>query len=290
MHIEGKNNYRFKVSILIVTYNNASTINRCLESLRRQESADFEILVKDNASVDETEEILAKYENIKVFTDNKNLGFGAAMNYLAKMAEGEFLFILNPDCECPENTLARLYEFGRNHGGAISPALKYPDNSLQVSARNFPDFRRIVFSRRSPLFQLGLFKTGDAGYIKPDHPAKVPAISATAMFIGKNDFESVDGFDERFFMYLEDIDLCRRLNSAEIDVWYLPDIQIKHVLGASSSTTAFKSSFHHHLSIYKYFTKHFPGKYIRNSFLAILLFGGLMTTILMKLLGFRRRQ
>jgi N-acetylglucosaminyl-diphospho-decaprenol L-rhamnosyltransferase len=279
-----------KISILIVTFNNASTIELCLESLQRQTFTEFKILIFDNASGDSTIRKISKNSDIKMFSGEKNIGFGAAINKLAEKAEADYLFILNPDCICPPETLARLYDFARIHPGAVSPALIYPDGKPQASARSFPSYKNIIFSRRSPLFQLGLTKTGDAGYLAFDQPAKVPAISGTAMFIRSELFRQIGGFDERFFMYLEDIDFCRRLAEKEIDVWYLPDVKVSHVLGASSNSAALKASFHHHCSMYKYFTKHFPRNKIKNLLLLFLLGAGFVISVITKILGIKRRK
>jgi len=279
-----------QISILIVTFNSASTINQCLDSIIRQSFSDYEILVFDNASGDATLKEISKYQNIKMFPCQNNIGFGAAMNKLAEKAGGEYLFMLNPDCVCPPETLIRLLDFARAHPGAISPALVYPDGDQQLSARSFPGYKNILFSRRSPLFQLGLAKSGEAGYLFLDCAAKVPAVSATALFIGNNLFKQSDGFDERFFMYLEDIDLCRRLAEKEIDIWYLPDVKISHVLGASSASNAIKASYHHHFSMFKYFTKHYPRNKIKNLILFLLLAAGLMVSVATKVLKVKKRK
>ena len=284
------NLYRCKISVLIVTYNNAATISNCLESLNKQSFEDFEIIVLDNSSNDATIEQLDKYDNIKLFQSEENIGFGAGVNYLSRMANGEYLLILNPDCMVTDNTLARLHDFAVKHIGAISPALIYPDGAQQPSARQLLSYKNVIFSRRSLIYQLGFTKTRQAGYIIPDRPAKVPAISATAMFIKAELFNRVNGFDERFFLYLEDIDLCVRLSLINIDIWYLPDVKIKHLLGASSSETSIKSSYYHHFSMYKYFTKHFRRNYIKNLLLLLLLTAGFISSILLDLLKPKRRK
>ena len=91
-------------------------------------------------------------------------------------------------------------------------------------------------------------------------------------------------------MYLEDIDLCRKLAEKEIDIWYLPDVKISHALGASSASVALKTSFHHHYSMYKYFTKHYPRNKIKNLILFFLLGAGLIVSIAMKTIGIKGRK
>lgn len=281
--------YKYKISILIVTFNNARTIINCIDSLEKQRFKDFEILVRDNHSVDSTLGLIKRYDDIAVYSAERNEGFASAMNYLSSKAVGEYLFMLNPDCVCPPETLEILYEFGQSHPGVISPLLVYPDGRPQPSARIFPDYKNILFSRRSPLYQLGLARTENAGYIQPDAPAKVHVVSATALFIAKNIFNSVSGFDERFFLYLEDIDLCLRLRADNVDIWYLPSVKVQHSLGTSSSKLQLRSLYYHHLSMFKYFTKHFPRSYIKNFILMVLLTTGFMLSSALKMLGIKRR-
>ena len=266
-----ENSQHPKVSVLIVTFNNSRTIKDCLDSLINQDSNEIEILVFDNNSTDRTIAILNNYELINVVESSRNLGFAATVNRLAALAKGEFLFILNPDCQCPPGLIKSLLAFAQQHPGAISPALTFPDGSIQPSAREFPDYNNIIFARRSPLYLLGFKRLKNAGFITPSGPTRVPVVSATALLVPKKIFDEIGRFDERFFLYFEDIDLCKRLNQKGIDIWYLPDIKIIHQLRASSQRRSFKALFYHHLSVFKYFTKHYPQRYIKNSMLAGLL-------------------
>lgn len=279
-----------KISVLIVTYNNAGTINACLDSLAAQSFDSLEILIRDNASADNTLALLENRGDVNLYACKENIGFGAAMNYLASKANGKYLFLLNPDSVCPNDLLEQLYTFAQIHPGAISPALEYPDGSAQPSARVLPTYSNIIFSRRSPLYWLGLAKTSSAGYLSPESDTKVPAVSATALFIEKGIFTGLDGFDQRFFMYGEDLDLCKRLGDAHHDIWYLPELKVKHVLGESSKRVSLRTSYYHHCSILKYFTKHYPGCFAANFVLGLLLAGGLCFSVLMKLIGIGRKK
>jgi N-acetylglucosaminyl-diphospho-decaprenol L-rhamnosyltransferase len=277
-----------KISVLIVTYNNESTIGLCLDSLLAQTIRDFEIIILDNHSTDLTTAAIKKYPNVRLFESSQNLGFAKAVNQLTETANGDYLFILNPDCYCPPQTLEHLTAFPAAHPGAISPALVDSRGLAQLSARVMPTYGNILFSRKSPLYILGLAEAADAGYLDLKSPTKVPAVSATALFISKKLFDSIGRFDERFFMFLEDIDLCRRLGDSNIDIWYLPDLKIPHVHGASSSKRSIKSLYFHHISIFKYFTKHYPNAHIKNILLLILLLGGFVISSATRLLGFRK--
>ena len=276
-----------KISVLIVTYNNEATIGACLDSLSRQTFESFEILVWDNGSIDSTIDVLSRYRNIRHTNSPRNIGFAAAVNRLAEKAQGKYLFILNPDCSCQPNTLENLERFSQSHAGAVSPALVFPNGAVQPSARRFPSIKNYIFSRRSPFGTLGYFDFAKAGFIIPDKPSMVPFVSATALFIEKELFDDVGRFDERFFLYYEDLDLCRRLYERNIPVWYLPDLRVVHLLRASSRKTPIRSLYYHHRALFKYFTKYNRHKYINNIALFFLMVGVFFFSMLIYLTGIR---
>lgn len=276
-----------EISILIVTHNNAATINDCIGALLKQSYQSFEILVWDNASIDSTTESIRQYPDIKLTISPKNFGFGKGMNKLAEKALGKFLFVLNPDCLCPPHTLESLVEFSQSHPGAISPALIFPDGAIQPSARLFPDYWNLFFSRRSPLGLIGRFDSQRAGFMIPDKPSAVPVVPATALFIQKALFDGIGRFDERFFLYCEDVDLCRKLHDRGILIWYLPDLRITHLLRVSSRKNPIKSLYYHHRSLFKYFTKYNRHEYIRNSVLFVMLAVGFIFSTIASLIGKR---
>jgi GT2 family glycosyltransferase len=279
-----------EISVLIVTYNNASTIDDCLEALTAQTYVSFELCVWDNASGDDTIAKLRQYRDLKLTGSPKNIGFAAAINRLPAQASGKYLFILNPDCLCPPETMQSLLEFARSHAGAISPALVFPNGQIHPSARELPDYSNILFSRRSPLSLFGAFGSEKAGFIVPDCAAKVPAISATALFIPTSVFEAAGRFDERFFLYCEDLDLCRNLSDHHIDIWYLPELRIIHLLRISSRNNPLKPLYHHHRGILKYFTKYYPHNYINNLILFVMLVFGFILSAIYTLAGKRKHD
>lgn len=270
-----------------MTYNNAATINDCIRALQNQSYRPLEILVWDNASIDSTAEKVRQYPDIQFTNSPKNFGFGKAMNRLAEKARGEFLFILNPDCLCPPQTLETLVEFSQSHPGAISPALVFPDGTIQPSARQLPDYRNLIFSRRSPLGLLGRFDSQKAGFMIPDKPSAVPVVPATALFIHRALFNEIGRFDERFFLYCEDIDLCRKLHDNGIPIWYLPDLRITHLLRISSRKNPIKSLYYHHQSLFKYFTKYHRHEYIRITVLFVMLVIGFIFSAIVSFVGKR---
>lgn len=280
----------YDISAIIVSYNCLDSLKACIESVRRQERVRSEIVVFDNASSDGSASYLES-QNFKHILSTKNLGFGAAVNRAAASAEGEYLFILNPDAIVPPLTLSGLLEYAENEPavGIVAPSLRYPDGRQQISARKKPRRRDMLAGRGSPLRILGLADEEKAGYIvhRGDDPLDVPAVSATAVLIEAAFFRRLGGFDERFFLYMEDLDLCLRISNENKRIVLLPGVSVIHVWRQSSRKRPYFSSYHHHLSIYRYFAKHYPAQLPLNLLLLIALVAGLCITFLMNFLRVR---
>lgn len=267
------------ISIIIVSYNSLDPLKDCLKSIASQTGVSFEIIVIDNDSKDGTPELL-KSQNVNALFPMRNIGFGAAANLASKQAIGKYLFILNPDTILTPGCLASFLEFAKSHPdfGLASAHLIYENGNTQISARNLPMRRDLLFGRGSPLYRLGLAREKDAGYLSSlgDSPLRVPAISATALFVRSDLFREFGGFDERFFMYMEDLDLCKRVSDRDLTVWILPQVKVVHSWRKSSGTRPYFSAWHHHLSVYKYFQKHYSSPY--NIGLAVALVIGMALT------------
>jgi GT2 family glycosyltransferase len=284
--------FRYDISIVIVSYNCLDSLKTCIESLERQQSVRFEIMVFDNKSSDGTGSFL-RAQTFEHILSKENIGFGAAVNRAAARAEGQYLFILNPDTIVPPSALSRLLEYARNNpeAGIVAPALCYPDGRSQLSARRLPSRRDILAGRGSPLRIVGLADERKAGYIvhSGGEPMNVPAVSATAVLIETAFFRKLGGFDERFFMYMEDLDLCLRIKNENKGIILLPDVLVIHIWRQSSGKRPYFSSYHHHLSIYKYFAKHHPAQLPLNLLLLVGLAAGLCVTFLLIFMGLRGR-
>lgn len=270
---------RYQISSIIVSYNCLEPLRACVRSLENQTGVESEIIVIDNGSNDGTVAFL-KGQEFRTILSQKNLGYGAAVNRAAEKAEGKYLFILNPDTELPPNQLKTIYEYAEDNpdAGLVSPSLRYPDGRPQLSAREFPRRRNFLLGRGSPLFKLGLTGERKAGYItvNGDAAMNVPAVSATALFIRSELFMKIGGCDERFFLYLEDLDLCRSIKDMGLKVALLPSVTVSHSWRESSRKRPYFSSFHHHLSVFKYFKKHYPNQWLYNLFLLFALVAGLV--------------
>ena len=270
--------FRYQISNIIVSYNCLESLKACVGSLENQTGVETEIIVIDNGSNDGTIDFL-KESKFKAILSQKNLGYGAAVNRAAKKAEGKYLFILNPDTELAPASLEKLHKYAESNpdAGLVSASLRYPDGRIQLSAREFPRRRDFLLGRGSPLFKLGLTGEKEAGYItvNGDEPVNVPAVSATALLVRSDLFRRIGGCDERFFLYLEDLDLCRSVRNVELEVVLLPSVTVIHSWRESSRKRPYFSSFHHHFSVFKYYVKHYPNQWMYNFLLLFALVAGL---------------
>lgn len=220
-----------EVSIIIVNYNTAAEIEKCLISIRKAVNSKqkTEIIVVDNASLDNSGEILKKFKNIKLIQNQKNLGFAAANNIGARVAKGDFLFFLNPDTEVKSDTISNLLEFAKkNPSSIIGPKLLNPDGSTQGSCYNLPTISGAVAE-----FWFGEKGTYEKFAPKVAKPVKVEAIVGAAMFCPKSIFEKLEGFDPKYFLYYEDLDFCRKAANLKIPVYYYPAAIVIHDVGKS---------------------------------------------------------
>jgi O-antigen biosynthesis protein len=265
------------ISIIIVSYNCLESLRDCLKSIDDQKGIRIETYVIDNDSHDGTPDYL-KAQKINSIFPGRNLGFGAGINLGASKATGKYFLILNPDTILTSESLTAFLAFAESHPdfGLASAHLLYTDGRTQISARKLPRRRDFLLGRASPVYKLGLSSEKDAGYLSltGETPLEVPAVSATALFVRSDLFRELGGFDERFFMYLEDLDLCKRVSDRCLSNWILPQAKVIHAWRKSSSTRPFSTAWHHYLSVYKYFKKHYPSQWCKNFSLTVALAAG----------------
>ena len=238
-----------KISIIIVNYKVPQSLCQCLRSLREADGyAEAEVIVVDNASDDGSKKLVTdEFREVKWIQLKNNIGFGKACNVGAKNATGKYLLLLNPDTLVSRNALSAAYEFVEQNPnvGLLGPKVLNGDGTLQKSCRRgFPTPQAALyhFTGLSRLFPKSRkFGHYNMTWLDPDQEGEVDAISGSFMFIKRGLFEALGGFDERFFMYGEDLDLCRRVKERGYAVWYYPAIQIIHSKGKSSAKRLLQS-------------------------------------------------
>jgi N-acetylglucosaminyl-diphospho-decaprenol L-rhamnosyltransferase len=251
-------------SFVIVTYNNADTIETCLESIAACTPEPHEVIVVDNSPDNLTLLALDRFHiahpltTLRVIKTEKNIGFGSACNRGGAVATGNYLFFLNPDTQLHPNAAAQLAHCFVLHPETLAagPAILDADNHVTATCRNLPTLSRIFLDATGLDKWSGSYKL--TGF---DHttPRRVEQIIGAAMLIPRSVYESFHGMDERFFIYFEEVDLCKRLLDSGGQIWFWPDAQVQHLAGSSCEVESV-----HARTIYilrdsrrKYFAKHF---------------------------------
>lgn len=239
------------LSVFIVTYNSAPLLRSCLNSLRAQTLGEVEIIVVDNASRDDSAAIIrAEYPEIKLIAGAVNLGFGNANNLALAEAKGRYIVLLNPDAVLPADTLERALAHMEKtpDAGMGGGLLQGTQGEWQPSARQFPSLLNdgLTLSGLANRYPNShFFGRFDRSWADPLEAAAVDWVPGAFAIIHRSLIEQIGLFDPRFFLYYEEVDLCRRIHQAGYKVCYWPDLVITHIGGASSETVdalAFSSS------------------------------------------------
>ncbi len=254
-----------KVSVLIVSYNVKQYIIHCIDSIKKSDyTGQIEIIVVDNNSFDGSlDAIKSKLKDIICIQNNVNIGFGKAVNQVAKVANGEYFLILNPDTIIEETTISTFVNYLSENSaiGMVGPKIVNSDGSLQKgSKRSFPTIG-VALPKLLGLDKLfpnskwaGRY---NLNYLNPDKTHKVEAISGSCMFIRSELFNKIGGFDERFFMFGEDLDLCYQVYQQEFEVHYLPTTHIMHYQGESVKSAPYDSLNAFYQAMILFSNKHF---------------------------------
>ncbi len=282
------------ISIIIVSYNSLDFIKKCIGSIReniKKDSTTCEIVVVDNNSNDGSVEYLKVEaignEDFNLIINKSNPGFSKASNTGASRARGQYLLFLNPDTRFIKGSLADLIGFYKRKEkigkvGVIGAKVLNPDSTLQLSARSFPTLARQFYES---YFLYRIFKRNRlfGSYFMTwwDHSVdmKVDWLSGSFMFIKKDDFIKTGMFDEDYFMYSEDTDICLRLHRKDFSNYYYTDFLIEH----SDSGIASKDMAVREAGIWKsrrlYFKKNYSAFHARC--LSFLYLAGIINRILL---------
>lgn len=224
------------LSIIIVNYLQKELLGRCLASITDNlKPGRYEIIVVNNSNRDDLAEIKNIFPGVLIIP-NENTGFSKANNLAAKQAAGEYLLFLNADTEFLSDFTNDLFEkFSQIKYGAIGLGLQFPDGSFQNSFGLFPTIlnekknRKVEKAFRNKDSLIMIKRETEFSQVK-----EVDWVSGAALFIKKNTFEEAGGFDERYFMYYEDIDLCHRLKLSGYKNYYYPFSKIMHHKGENT--------------------------------------------------------
>jgi len=231
-------------SVIIIAYNSCDFIPACLKSVRDAcEGIDSQIIVLDNGS---TEPIIPEIKNffpeVEWIDSKENLGFGKGCNLAEKHATKPYLFFINPDTIISKNAFREMLKFMEEHpeAGTVGCRILNEDGTLQWACRR--SFPTIVSAVSKTIGLAALFPKNktlasyNMSYANPDEMIEVDAVSGSFFCIRRDVYEKLNGFDEDFFMYGEDLDLCFRTKKMGLHNYYTPVTNILHFKGQSCRT------------------------------------------------------
>jgi N-acetylglucosaminyl-diphospho-decaprenol L-rhamnosyltransferase len=230
------------VTAIIVSWNTRDLVRRCLESLDRHRPAGvtMETVLVDNASGDGTAEMVAaEWPEVRLIANEDNIGYTRANNQGIRVSRGRYLLLINADAFLTDGCLERMLACAEAdpRAGAVGPRLVYGDGSWQRwTAGREPS---LMAAAGYYLFLERLFPTVralDGIYLARDvrRPFRPDWVSSACMLVRKAALDQVGLMDERFFVYMDDVDLCRRLREGGWNVWYCPEAEAIHLMGQST--------------------------------------------------------
>ncbi len=252
------------LSIVIPTYNIAEVLDDCLATVNKfTKDMEFEIIVVDNGSIDNIEDIVAKHDRVTFIKNKKNLGFGKACNIGLRVSKGNYVVFLNSDTRIYDNCFKKLVDKIASDKtiGFIGPKMTNRDGSFQTACR-----RRIPtpFSAFCRMFGLDtifpnskLFAQYGMGNIPIDQEMEIEAISGACLMSTKEILDKLGGFDEDYFIYGEDLDMCLQITKMGYKGYYYPKAEILHYHKATTKKRKYMFLFHFYYSAYLFFKKNY---------------------------------
>jgi N-acetylglucosaminyl-diphospho-decaprenol L-rhamnosyltransferase len=249
-----------RLAIVVVSYEARATLLAGLDALRAHASVPFELVVVDNASTDgSADAVRARHPDALVLANAENVGFARACNQGWRASRAPHVLFLNPDAEVTPGavgTLVGLLE-SRPAVGVVGPRTRGSDGTIQVSTG--PDLTPLAELRQRRLV-LGVARRearalaeAEALHAREHEPAWV---SGSCLVARRAALEAVGGFDEGFFLYEEDADLCRRLRDAGWGIVFTPEAEVRHHLGRSMSRAPRRARLEYHRSHRLYYRRH----------------------------------
>lgn len=230
-----------KLSIIIVNWNTREITRNCLASLREKiAGVDYEVIVVDNASSDESAAMIrAEFPDVQLIVNAENLGFGRANNQGMRAARGRYFLLLNSDTVVIDDSIQRLASFMESEPriGVAGCKLLFEDLSLQGSCARFPSIKLALLEDLMLYKFMSRRRQGEVllnGYWPHDRTRDVDAVWGAAMLVRREVFDETGGFDERIFMYGEDLEWCMRIRDLGWRITFAHDCRIVHLNHKSS--------------------------------------------------------
>lgn len=268
-----------KLSIIILTWNDLKVIGNCLQSIYVSTHAiEFEVIISDNGSTDGSIEYVRKnFPQVNLIENGANLRFAKGNNVGIRASRGEYVLILNPDTIIHEGTLDKLVAYADAHSeaGAFGCLVQNADGSYQESARPMYTIRSEWCTSLGTGWLGHLIKWLEPGsYVgwQGQNERTVGWLSGCFILIHRELLKKLDGFDEQFFYYYEDTDLCRRIWQSGHSILFYPHCSITHLGGQSTKNrlTPVSLALDSYITCYLYYYKYYGAKGVRQCRRAIL--------------------
>lgn len=245
------------IAVVVVNYESGSVLASCIASLKKEGPA--ELVVVDNGSTDgSVDELRRQFPDIDVLDPGQNLGYGAAANRGVAATGSDLVLVCNPDLSISPGALAELATALESDPtvAVVGPTIRTSAGERYPSARQFPSMIDAAghallgqFVPQNP-FTRAYQRSGLA--LKVDTVWPVDWVSGACFLVRRSAFEQVGGFDERYFMYLEEVDLCWRLGRADWKVVYAPAAIVTHYQGVSTDRHPYRMIVEHHRSLLRF--------------------------------------
>lgn len=278
-----------KISVIIVSWNTCELLAKALRSLPSSSAElELEIFVVDNGSRDGSVEMIrTQFPKVSLILNKENLGFAAANNLALQSVHGEHILLLNSDAELVPGALEAMVSLldSAQDAGLVGARILNHDRSLQISFVDFPNLWRefLVLS--------GIGRRIFGSWYPSHNPRQsrvlrpVDYVSGACLLLRRSAYADVGGFDEKYFMYAEEVDLCCRMWKKGWQVWYQPEAEVLHMGGGSSRSMPVKRETDLYQSRVIYFLKH-HGRFSAVLLAVIIIFLNTLKSIVYKGLGF----
>jgi N-acetylglucosaminyl-diphospho-decaprenol L-rhamnosyltransferase len=250
--------------VVTVTYSPGPHLDRFLASLSHATDRPVTVIMADNGSTDGApEEALERYPNVRLLRTGANLGYGSAVNRGAAEIgpESEFFVVANPDVQWGPRSIDILLEAAARwpRAGALGPLIRDPDGSVYPSARHLPSLiRGGMHAVVGPLWKSNPWTAEYRQERQEPSERPVGWLSGSCLLLRRSAFDEVSGFDERYFMYMEDVDLGDRLGKAGWQNVYVPSAEILHDKGHATGRDPARNLAAHHTSTYTFLADRHP--------------------------------
>lgn len=223
------------LSIIILSYNTQKILINCLKSIYAAKvSLEFEVIVVDNASRDDSVSVVSRsFPKVILVKNKENIGFGKGNNQGFNKSRGKYVLFLNSDTVVKGQALEILVSYLESHPNiqAVGPRLLNSDQTVQPSVGFFPSLW-VIFN----MLFLEHFGGGNMVRTSFSHEKEADWLMGAALLVRRKAFEKINGFDERIFMYYDEVEFCYRLKKEGYKVVYLPRAEIVHLWQKSSAT------------------------------------------------------